>query len=231
MSNLKIMGTMSHFSRTEEKDIEFTKHQFETFKLFVDEMTAREISLGLRHISDSSGIITFPEADLDLVRCGALMNGTLVGSEFLDNGAFETQMIGSLKAQVARVVTIEPGESVSYGFGFVADKTTKVATLPLGYADGLMDCLSGKMEVLVHGVRCPQIGELCMDMFMIDVTGLDVDVGDEAVLIGKQGSDKITLAEWTEITGRSATYLFSKLTPRIPRYYLSEGEVIAITAK
>ncbi len=231
MPHIEICGTMSHFSRTEEKDIEFTKNQFKLFREFTGKLKERHVNLGLCHMSDSSGIITYPEADLDLVRCGALMNGTLVGSEFLDNGKFETQMIGSLKAQVARVVDIEPGESVSYGFSFVAQKKTRVATLPLGYADGLMDCLTGKMEVLVQGCRCPQIGELCMDMFMIDVTGLDVSEGEEVVLIGHQGSDEIKLADWTEITGRSATYLYSKLTTRIPKYYLSQGAIVAISEK
>lgn len=166
-----------------------------------------------------------------MVRCGAMMNGTLVGSEFLDNGKFETHMIGRLSASIARVATIEPGESVSYGFSFTAKERTQVATVPLGYGDGLFDSLSGKMEVLVQGVRCVQIGELCMDMFMIDVTGLDVSEGDEVVLLGKQKEEEITLAEWTEITGRSATYLFSLLTTRIPKHYLRGDQLVSVVTK
>jgi alanine racemase len=114
---------------------------------------------------------------------------------------------------------IEPGESVSYGRRFIAQRRTQIATLPLGYADGYMRLLTGKAEVLIGGRRFPVVGTICMDQIMVDVGSSDVGVGDEAVLIGRQGREKIDAWDLADHVGSIPHEICTSISSRVPRIY------------
>ena len=120
----------------------------------------------------------------------------------------------------AQLADLAAGGSVSYGRTFVASRDMRIATLPIGYADGLSRLLSGRGQVLIRGRRAPILGRVCMDMTMVDVTHLpDVRVGDEAVLIGRQGAEEITADEVAELTGTISYEVLCRIGPRVPRSY------------
>ena len=135
---------------------------------------------------------------------------------------FDLKPVMTLKTQISHLKQIDPGEGVSYGLRFVADRPTQVATLPLGYGDGYKRIMSGKAEVLIHGRRAPQIGAICMDQCMVDVTDIpDVQVGDEVVLIGRQGSEEITADDLARWAGGTISYeILLSISARVPRVYL-----------
>ena len=126
----------------------------------------------------------------------------------------------SLITYISNLKTIPEGEGVSYGLRFVASRPTRVATLPVGYGDGYKRCLTGKTDVLIGGVRCPQIGTICMDQMMVDVSEVPgVAIGDEAVLIGRQGDEKITADELAEKADTISYEILLSFSDRVPRIY------------
>jgi len=227
MKYIKIQGIFSHFARTETEDDEFSMGQLEEFTRFVESMKKRKTPTGIVHISDSAAIVKFRNADLDLVRCGALLIGSMTGKHIVkDDNNFNTKSILSLYSQVARVEEFPSGRSVSYDITYVADHPIKVATIPVGYGDGIPSQLSGNMEVLISGKRCKQIGAINMDMLMVDASGVSCKEGDEVVLLGIQGDDEITLDDWSAWGGKSSTFFLSMLRDRIPHFYFKDGQVI-----
>jgi alanine racemase len=190
-------------------------------------MKKRKIPTGIVHISDSAAIVKFRNADLDLVRCGALLIGSMTGKHIVkDDNNFNTKSILSLYSRIARVEEFPAGRSVSYDITYVSDHPIKVATIPVGYGDGIPSQLSGNMEVLISGKRCKQIGAVNMDMLMVDASGVSCKEGDEVVLLGIQGDDEITLDDWSAWGGKSSTFFLSMLRDRIPHFYLKDGQVI-----
>ncbi|MCD1147233.1 alanine racemase [Peptoniphilus sp. KCTC 25270] len=220
MDSLKILGVFSQFGRTETDDDEYSQMQLKTIVDFTDGLKALNVDYGLRHICDSAGIVKFPEAHLDMVRCGALTLGTMTGKDIVpDSENYNTLPITSLKSEVARVVDLPSGTGIGYDGCYTLDHDARIITVPVGYGDGLPTSLSGVMEVLIQGKRAKQVGEICMDMLMFDGTGIDCKQGDEVVLLGKQGEDEISIWDWAEITPSSATFLHSMLRDRIPHRY------------
>ncbi|MDO5302258.1 MAG: alanine racemase [Tissierellia bacterium] len=225
LPGIKIMGTMSHLARTETDDHAFTQRQLETFLDFVDEMRARGLAPGTIHMADSAGLVKFPEAHLEMVRCGALLSGSLQGRHFVPGDEiFALNYVMSLKAKIARVAHYPNGASVSYDATFETDEAITVATLPVGYGDGLGQEFEEErgLWVLISGVRCPMLGSINMDMMMVDVTGVDCKEGDEVVLLGKQGDDEITLDDWSDWGGKSPTAYQSLLQSKIPKLYIEQ---------
>ncbi|SHH25404.1 alanine racemase [Anaerosphaera aminiphila DSM 21120] len=226
LENVKIEGAFSHFAAA-DTDIEYTKNQFANYKTFVEEVEKRGVDVGLKHINNSQGIINYKESSLDAVRPGIVQYGSTEGVESKYEG-FSVDYIGEIKARITNLKVIEKGEKVSYGLTYEADKTTEVATIPLGYSDGLLRQLSNKIDVLVNGNRCPQIGRICMDQMMIDVTGMNCKIGDEVVVLGKQGNEEITILEIAEKAGEIATSYSCHFSMRLPRVYIRDGKVESI---
>jgi alanine racemase len=219
MPNIDLEGIFSHLSQT-DKSKEFTNQQIECFRRFTDDLQAGGVSFVIRHLANSNGILDYPESYFDMVRPGILMHGFGTGS----SASEELQEVLTLKSAIVRLDPVEAGAEVSYMGNYVAKTPRRIATVPLGYADGYMRCLSGKGEMLVHGRRVPQIGNICMDQCMIDVTDVpNVKVGDEVVLYGKQGDAYISV---TEIAKKAQTIPHEILTTvkRVPKYYYFEDE-------
>ena len=127
----------------------------------------------------------------------------------------------SWKTSIVNIKTIRPGESVSYGRRFIAEKETRVATLPVGYGDGYKRSMSGRAEVLIHGRRAPLVGTVCMDQVMCDVTGIpDAAIGDEVVLLGSQGAETISADEIAGWADTISYEILLSISDRVPRIYL-----------
>ena len=191
---ISVEGVFTHFATADAPgDWEFER-QMERFSAFLEQMRSRGTSTGIVHAANSAAAILRPEARFGMVRCGIAVYGLHPAETTVGKADLRPAM--SVKARVARVRSVAMGEGVSYGFTYHAASPTVIATLPLGYADGVRRGLSNAMRVLVHGVECRQVGRVCMDQLMVEVPrGLTVRVGDEAVIVGTQGEASVTLDE------------------------------------
>lgn len=215
-----IEGIFTHFARADEKTIEAAKEPFARYMQFVQELEKKGIRIPIRHVSNSASIISFPEANLDMVRSGITTYG-LYPSEDVPKEILKLQPAMSWKSKISYVKPIEPGTSVSYGGTFTAEKPMIVATVPVGYADGMKRDLSGKGRVLVHGQYARILGRVCMDQFMIDVTDIsNVKMGDTVTIFGKDGDKCIPVEEIAEMS-HSFNYEFvCSISNRVPRKYI-----------
>lgn len=224
-----VEGIFSHFATADEKDRSYTLHQMELFESIVSELNRIGILIPIRHIANSAAILQYPEATMDLVRPGIILYG-IYPSQEVDRSVIDLKAAMTLKATVTLVKWIENGTSVSYGRKFTASSKTKVATLPVGYADGYSRLLTGKGRVLINGQYAPVIGSICMDQCMIDVTSIEgeIKVGDEVVLLGKQGEREITADEIAGLMGTIPYEIVCIIGKRIPRVYFKDGKVVNV---
>lgn len=228
LPNLIIEGMFTHFAIADEKDKNYTHEQFDKFMWVAHRLEQEGIKIKLKHCGNSATIIDLPEMHLDMVRAGIILYG-LAPSQDVELDRIELKQVMSLKARITHVKEIESGESVSYGRKFIASKKTKIASLPLGYADGYTRMLTGKSEALVKGIRVPVVGRICMDQCMIDVTGIDdVEVGDEVVLFGKQDNSFISIDEIAEKLGTINYEVVCMIGKRIPRVYVKGEKIVDI---
>ena len=202
-------GLYTHLSSV-ETDPAFTEEQIGYYRDTLTNMQLRGIRVNYRHVAASTAIHARPDAHYDMVRPGHSAYGLETGYE----------PILSLKTRVVYVKDIAAGASVSYGRSFIAPKPMKVATLPLGYGDGYLRALSNKADVLIKGKRCRVLGNITMDMMMVDITDVPaVSVGEEVVAVGCQGQEKITFAELAQKAGTIDYELCTLLAARVPRIY------------
>lgn len=219
MPYIELEGIFSHLSQT-DKSREFTLRQIELFRSFTDDMKKADVSIPIRHLANSNAILDYPESYFDMVRPGILLHGYGTKSET----SRKLQEVLTLKSAIVRIHDAEPGSEVSYMGNFVADSKRRIATIPIGYADGFFRCLSGKAEMLVCGKRVHQVGNICMDQCMIDVTDVpEAKVGDEVVIYGAQGAEYISVEEVAVKAGTISYELLTSLK-RVPKYYYFEDE-------
>ncbi len=216
---------MTHFAEAEAEDPDFAREQLIRFTEAAQSLRAVGIPAPLRHAANSAALLLLPETRLDLVRPGIMLYGYHPrGRRHPPEPALQPAL--RLKTAISQIKDVPRGSSVSYGRTFVAPRDLRVATLPVGYADGWGRLLSNRGQVLIRGRRVPIIGRVCMDMTMVDVTGLpDVRVGDEAVLIGRQGTEEITADEVAEVQGTISYEILSRIGPRVPRVYLPPSTI------
>lgn len=183
-------GVFSHFAVADTADDEYTRQQFRLFMNQIDELGKRGITFSKRHICNSAGILRFPEMHLDLVRAGIILYGLMPPGCPEPAVSIKLKPVMNWYAKVIHVKTVPAGTTVSYGRHFTAERTTEVTTVGIGYADGLSRRLSNGFELIVGGKRCPIIGNICMDMCMVDTTDLDVRpvVGDRVTVFGNARS-------------------------------------------
>lgn len=226
LPHIMVEGIFTHFARADEKDKAATYSQIALFQHMISMLEERGLSIPVKHCSNSAGIVEVPEANMDLVRAGITMYG-LWPSEEIDKSQIDLKPALSLVTHVAYVKELPAGRAVSYGGTYVTDCTRRIATIPVGYADGYARGLSNRGEVLIHGKRAPICGRVCMDQFMVDVTDIaDVKSGDEVILIGESGGECITMEEVGERSGRFNYEFVCDLGKRIPRVYVHKGKVI-----
>jgi alanine racemase len=200
LPGIAMEGTFTHFATADVPgDWEFER-QLERFNATISEFRRRGIAPGVVHAANSAATILHPETHFDMVRCGIATYG--LHPDPSTRGHVTLVPALSVKARVTRVARLAMGEGVSYGMTWHAAAPTTVATLPIGYADGVRRSLSNSMHVLLGGRPCRQVGRVCMDQLMVEVPrGLEVSVGDEAVLVGQQGGSMLTLDEQASLAG------------------------------
>ncbi len=228
LPNLTIEGMFTHFAVADETDKGYTYKQFDKFKWMFGRLEEEGVKINVRHCGNSATIIDLPDMHLDMVRAGIILYG-LAPSEDVMLDRIDLKQVMSLKVRISHVKEIEKDESVSYGRKFIASKNSKIASLPIGYADGYTRMLSGKADALIGGKRVPIAGRICMDQCMIDVTGIDgVNVGDEVVLYGEQKGAFIAIDEIADKLGTINYEIVCMVGRRVPRVYIKDGEIVNI---
>ncbi|NLU53117.1 MAG: alanine racemase [Clostridiaceae bacterium] len=224
-----VEGIFTHFATADERDRSYTLKQMELFETIINELNRIGILIPIKHVSNSAAIMQYPEFTLDLVRPGIILYGIYPSNE-VDRSVIELKPAMTLKARITMVKQVEKGTAVSYGRKFVAERPTRIATIPVGYADGYLRLLTGKSHVLVNGQPAPVVGSICMDQCMIDVTGIsgDISIGDEVVLLGKQGDSEITAEHIAGLIGTIPYEIVCLIGKRIPRVYYKNGKIVNV---
>ena len=223
LPNVEIEGMFTHFARADETDRSPAMDQLKRYLNFAKLLEDAGVQIPMKHCSNSAGIIRIPEANLNAVRAGITIYGMYPSNEVeRDNLKLIPAM--ELKSHIAYVKTLEPGAAISYGGTFTVKKEMRVATIPVGYADGYPRSLSNKGWVLIHGKKAPILGRVCMDQFMVDVTKIpEADMGDEVTLIGKDGKEFISMETFGDLSGRFSYEFACDISKRVPRVYIRDG--------
>jgi len=223
LPNLFIEGIFTHLATSDQRNLTFAREQLNRFEAFYDKLKKAGLTIPIRHAANSAAILQFPESHFELVRPGISLYGLTPSSQM--SAATGLEPVMSWKAKVSLVKSIKTGETVSYGRTFQAAYPTRVATIPVGYADGLRRALSNQGEMLVHGKRSTMIGRICMDQTMLDVTKIPgVQVGDVVTILGKDGYDQITATEMAEWLETISYEVVCGISNRVPRIYLGSEE-------
>ena len=214
-----LAGTMTHLARADESDVPTTDEQLDVFDGVLAALTGAGIDPGIRHAANSAGALAHPRAHLDLVRVGIATYGIEPGPALA--GVADLQPALRWTSTVRHVKTVRAGEHVSYGHRHRFDRDTVVATVPVGYADGFRRRLGlDGGAVLIGGRRCPVVGVVTMDQFVVDCgPDASVAVGDEVVLIGEQGDERIRAEDMAEVLGTIGYEVVCDLSPRVERRY------------
>ena len=226
LPNLKISGVFSHFATADETDKTEALRQRERFDRFNEMLDALGVHIPLRHINNSAGIMEF-DRHYDMVRQGITLYG-LAPSEEIRRDSYPLRPAMSLISHVSFVKTLPAGRGISYGRTYITGKETRVATVPVGYADGYPRSQSNKGRVIINGAYCPILGRVCMDQFMVDVSDApDVKIGDRVTLVGADGECAISVEEVAGSDPYSFNYEFvCGISRRVPRIYVSGGKVV-----
>jgi alanine racemase len=214
---LKVRGLMSHFPRADERDKSYSLEQLARFRQV--EQSIIGCGIEIRHMANSAAIFDLPESHFDAVRPGIALYGLPPSATIANRRVSELKPVLEWKSQITFLKQVAAGTGLSYGHAYHTQKPSMIATVPIGYGDGLARNLSNELEVLVRGVRCPQVGRITMDMSLIDVTALggQVEPGDEVVVIGRQGSERITADELAGKLGTINYEIVTCISHRVPR--------------
>ena len=219
---LELEGIFTHFARADEETAQPIKEPFQRYLSFVTELEREGVHIPVRHVSNSASVINFPEGNLNMVRSGITTYG-LYPSEQISKDMIYLKPAMQWKSVVSYVKEIEAGTSISYGGTFTSKQPMKVATVPVGYADGMKRDLSNKGRVLIRGRYADILGRVCMDQFMADVTDIPgISAGDEVTIFGRDGDREIPVEE---IAGLSHSFNYEfvcSITGRVPRRYTEE---------
>ncbi len=219
MENIEVEGIFSHLARSDEKDKTWAYKQKKIFDSFLKRLEDENIDIPIKHLANSAAVIDLPDFQYDMVRPGIMLTGLYPSEEvILEN--VKLKLAFNLKTKIANIKEIKPGEGVSYGHDFIAVNKTKVAALPLGYADGIPRLLSNKLEVEYKGKKCRNIGRICMDQLMIDVTEIEnIKIGDEVTIYGDGSNNTTTPDEAAAMIGTINYEILTMLDKRLPRVY------------
>lgn len=225
LSGIQLEGIFTHFASADsdnEDDINYTQNQADQITAVADELKKRLVVLNQIHFLNSAGGIYHSSGKSTLARLGIIMYGLKPNASL--EVPFKLEPVLDFKACVSMVKEVESDVCVSYGRTYTTSKPTKIATIPVGYADGYPRFLSNKGEVLLHGKRAKIIGRVCMDQIMCDVTGIDVKVGDTATLIGTDGIETITADDIADIGNTIGYEIICNISKRVPRIVYNNGQ-------
>lgn len=225
LPHIEIKSIFTHFAKADYKDKSFAQKQLREFRAFINQIENMGVHIPIHQCANSAAMMELPEASMNLARAGISMYG-LYPSEEMDHEAMKLEQAMDIYTHVVYVKEIEAGRGISYGQTFVAEKNMKIATIPVGYGDGYPRNLSNKGWVLIKGKKANIVGRVCMDQFMVDVTGMDVTVGDKVTLAGVDGNEEILIDDLAALAGTFNYEFVCDLGKRIPRVYLKNGEIV-----
>ncbi|MEJ6949516.1 alanine racemase [Natronospora cellulosivora (SeqCode)] len=215
--NIELEGLMTHFATADEEDKEYSYWQWKRFKKIINQVEEIGIQIPIKHASNSAAIIELSDFQLNMVRPGIALYGLTPSN----NIKSKLKPALSWKAKIDFIKQVAEGTAISYGATYRTSKESKIATVPLGYADGYSRLLSNKGYVIINGQNAVIRGRVCMDQFMIDITEIEnVDIGDELVLIGSQGNKTITATDLANMTDTINYEILCNISKRVPRVYL-----------
>jgi alanine racemase len=229
LPTLKLEALSTHFSSADDKDTSITTQQIELFQKTLSELQKAGVTMPtLTHLANTSALFRFPESRSKMVRPGLILYGALPSPVL--NSVVEKicqkknlqnfQPVMQWKSKIILLKSVQKDQPLSYSRKYFTPRDSVIATLPIGYADGLHRNLSNNMEVLIRGKRVPQVGTICMDMILIDVTEVpDVQMGDEVVIFGKQGEEEITVEELAKRSNTIPYEILCNVGKRVPRVY------------
>ena len=217
---IALEGIFTHFAKADYADKTDANMQYQIFSKFCNEIEQRfDIEIPFKHCANSAATLEMPSTHMDLVRVGISTYG-LWPSEEVSKDSCNLKAAFSLHSHIVFLKTLDAGKEISYGGTFITKKSTKIATIPVGYGDGYPRTLSNIGYVLIHGKKAPILGKICMDQFMVDVTDIeDVAEGDEVVLIGSMGNETITMEALGNLANRFNYELACVIGKRVPRIY------------
>lgn len=224
LPNIFAEGLFSHFATADENDLSKAVEQRNKYKKFCKMLSDREVEIPIKHLNNSAGIMNFDEY-FDMCRMGIITYG-LYPSDEVDKGILDLEPIMSWHAKISHVKELESNREISYGGTFKTDKVTRVATVPVGYADGFPRCLSNKGRVIINGKYAKILGRVCMDQFMVDVSDIECNINDEVVLFGTQKNAHISLEELSNSAYSFNYELPCRIPLRVNRVYVYNGKTV-----
>ena len=216
LPGIELEGIYTHFAMADAQDLTHTRIQLARFQDVLSVVEAKHLRPPLIHAANSAATLNLPEAHFDMVRPGIALYGMDPSTEVRLPEGFRAAL--SFKTQVAQVKVVPAGECISYGCTYTTDRTTRVAVLPVGYADGFRRAPTNWGTVLIHGQEAPLLGRVCMDQCMVDVSHiLQVRMGDEVVLIGRQGTATLSAEQVAQRLGTINYEVVAEILARVPR--------------
>lgn len=226
MKNIEAEGIFSHFATADEADLTKAKAQQKRFCDFLDMLDKRNVNIPIKHLNNSAGIMNFNKK-FDMVRAGIILYG-LYPSEEVDKSLLSIRPVMRWVTHVSHIKVLESGREISYGGTFTTSSPRKVATIPVGYADGYPRCLSNIGRVLINGRYAPILGRVCMDQFMVDITDIDnVEVETPVTLVGRDGDNELSMEEVSALAHSFNYELPCRVAKRVPRVYYKDGKEIS----
>jgi len=228
LPGIEVEGIFTHFAKADEKDKDFTFEQFYKFMDVVGRLESKGYRIPIKHAANSAAIIDLPETHLDMVRAGIMLYGCYPSDE-VDKEKVKLKPVMSFKTKIAHLKELEKGKPISYGGTFITQRNSRIATLPVGYADGYFRLLSSKGEVFVKGKRAKVVGRVCMDQCMVDVTEIEgLKVADDVELFGDGTNNGVTADEVAKIIGTISYEVLCAVSKRVPRVYIEDGKIIKV---
>ena len=220
LANLDVDGIFTHFATSDSADKSYANTQLERFRDFLNRIDSAGLRPPLKHAANSAAVIDLPDSHLDMVRPGIATYG-LYPSDEVNQSNVDLKPVMTLKSSIIHLKKVPAGFHISYGITYRTEKPTTIATVPIGYADGLNRLLSSRGWMLVHGIRVPIVGRVCMDLTMLDVGALkDVTIEDEVVVFGQQGNEAITADELAAKLNTINYEIVTSISGRVPRVYI-----------
>ena len=228
LPRLELEGVFTHFAVSDEADKEYTRMQYGKYLEVISGIEEKGVDIPIKHVSNSAAIIDLPEYSHDLVRPGIMLYGYYPSPDVVHD-RIKLKQVLTLHAQLSHVKTVPPERGISYGLTYTTKKETRIATIPMGYADGYKRTLSNVGYAEIHGQKAPIVGRVCMDQFMVDVTEIpEASVGDEAILMGYPGGVAPDGEEMASLLGTITHEVTCQITRRVPRVYTIEGKPVSV---
>ncbi|MBN2337346.1 MAG: alanine racemase [Acidobacteria bacterium] len=217
-AHVEVEGIFSHFANSDAPDLADARRQLERFQEVLRFYERRSLPMPVRHIANSAAVLRLPESRLDMVRPGILLYGVYPSPEVERTIAVEPAL--AWKSRVVYFKVVQPGHGVSYGSTWRPEQMARVVTVPVGYGDGYFRSMSNRAEVIIRGKRYPQVGTVCMDQMMVHIGWDSAYNGDEVVLLGESGGERITAEDLARWAGTIPYEILTNINTRVPRVYV-----------